>query len=1140
MSVILAFLILPSVHPFASGSSSSTPLLPQPSHNLHPALKQPSLSRTTSAAAALVAADNPNTGEYSVSLPARLIYQYANPLLRKAKNTTLETTDALPVPDARRMESSVTDLAQIYQQLRHKARATLAERQAAGTDTSLQAYLLTKALVIHQRRRLIFSGILRLINTAVQAFPALLVARLLRLVEAGLDQPASKALTAALTLVAVLTLKMITENQYFHTVVKLSTQVRGSLAGLIFDKALRLPGGGAGLAQDQAALGVGGVLNLMQSDTSIVESAALQIHTTWDGLLQLAIYSSLLYRFLGPSVFYGMAVLLATIPLNSLTLRILHRLARRENQAKDARNKRTAEAVAHMKLLKLFGWEDRFADDIDGHRRDELARHAARGVVRAVNSAISNAVPAVVLVVTLTAYARAGQPIVASTIFTAISLFNQLRFPLFFYPMLIDALANGRTATMRIANFLAAEEITPYVEKRPAVSNGGSIEMRNGNFLWSVVQGKDQATQDEAVPALANVNVAVQPGEIVAVIGTVGSGKSALIKGLLGELSPVPSTLMQANLHEDASHAGAPVNPSVVTHGNIAYCSQEAWLPKGTIREAIVFGREYDEERYRSAIYDAGLDKDIVDSLEEADPKKGQLSHETDVGEHGSALSGGQRARVSLARALYAGNDTQVFLLDDVLAALDANVGSIVFERLTRRLRKQKAAVLLVTNDPSIPRRCDRVILMGKVDSSSSSSCSTVIDQGTYDELRARGRKLEVAKAKSSDAVVDANAESEWQSASNLTDVTDTFMAAEYGDNMTSLSQISAFNDSSVLPFNDTVCIGYADPERQVSMENCPDSCNTDGIQSNCITDIDHDKVQTVEMTEMIAVYNNTHVSMAKSSAKETAHDGTAETEASKAKYLKSVDEQMSTGAIPISTYFSYLRAVRSPALIVAMLGSYLTVNGAQFFQQYTVAKWSEAASTGIGAAMGASYLQSLLNAAVVVSVFLWFRSYLLMRVGLRASSFLHGRMLKSVFRAPLSFFSSTSSGTLMSRFGKELETVDRGVPDSIGSVLFCFLQIFTSIGALAGVVTPAMLVPLALVGVFYVRTMSLFRPAARDMKRAETKTRSPIYTHFGKYHANVACPWADFSRSHSFLHTFWVYRRSFKRICNDSLRPGC
>jgi len=1061
-----------------------------------------------------------------VSLPSRLIYQYATPLLQKASRQGLDVDDAMEVPDARRMETSVTQLEETYQKLRYKSRRTLEERKVEGKATTYEAFLLTKALFIHQKRQLIFTGLLRLVNTAIQAFPALLVARLLRLVEAGDAQPVSKAVTAALTLISVLSVKMIFENQYFHNVVKLSTQVRGSLSGMIFDKALRLPAGGSGVTQqDKGAMGIGGVLNLMQSDGSIVESAALQIHTTWDGLLQLAIYTSLLYRFLGNSVFYGIAVLLATIPVNSITLRVLNRLAKLENEAKDARNKRTAESVANMKLLKLFGWEERFADDIRGHRTDELSRHVSRGVVRALNSAISNAVPALVLVVTLTAYAKAGKPIVASTIFTAISLFNQLRFPLFFYPMLIDALANGRNAMLRIANFLAAEETTPYVDKRPPINGGGgSVEMTNGNFLWSVSQNTD-GQAGESAPALANVNLDVKPGEIVAVVGSVGAGKSALIKGLLGELSPVPSTLMQAKLDDSEEYLNGESQaialdsttsvrsstrkPSVVAHGNIAYCSQEAWLPKGTIRDAIVFGREYDEERYVSAIRDAGLDRDIVNSTQEVDPKKGQLSHNTDVGEHGAALSGGQRARVSLARALYAGTDTQVFLLDDVLAALDANVGSIVFERLTKRLRKQKAAVLLVTNDPSIPRRCDRVVLMGKATQTGKSSCSTIIDQGKYDELIFRGRKLAIVDQKHT-STEERTSITVPSGAGNITNGADDLSYVGMDGNMTNgaLHSIRIVGGHSL---NDTDGLGYADPERQASMELCPDSCTTDAIGTTTVRGIDHDKSisetdneQLVNLgtTEVIAVYNDTEVSIpgqvtSKEAPKPTRSDG-KESSAS-TKNLSSVDDNMASGAIPISTYFSYFNSVRSPALVLLMLGSYLTVNGAQFFQQYTVAKWSEAASGGMSAAMGAPYLRSLLNAAAVVSVFLWLRSYLLMRVGLRASNFLHSRMLQAVFRAPLSFFSSTSSGTLMSRFGKEMQTVDSAVPDSLGSVLFCFLQIFTSIGALAGVVTPAMLVPLAIVGVLYVKTMSAFRPAARDMKRAETKTRSPIYTHFGK-----------------------------------------
>lgn len=121
------------------------------------------------------------------------------------------------------------------------------------------------------------------------------------------------------------------------------------------------------------------------------------------------------------------------------------------------------------------------------------------------------------------------------------------------------------------------------------------------------------------------------------------------------------------------------------------------------------------------------------------------------------------------------------------------------------------------------------------------------------------------------------------------------------------------------------------------------------------------------------------------------------------------------------------------------------------------------------------------------------------MRAGTRASVFLHDKMLHSVFNAPTTFFDTTPSGQILARFGKELETVDRSVPDGIGSVLFCFLQIFITVSGLAGVVTPRMLVPVVFVGIFYKSVMGKFRPAARDLKRCESKTRSPIYTHFGE-----------------------------------------
>ena len=787
---------------------------------------------------------------------------------------------------------------------------------------------------------------------------------------------------------------------------------------------------------------------------------------------------------------YGLAVLLLTIPLNSVTLRILNRMSRYENEAKDARTKRTSESIANMKLLKLQAWEHSFEDDIRAHRMEELRRHATRGIIRAINQAISNAVPALVLVVTLAAYAKTGRPIVASTIFTAISLFNQLRFPLFFYPMLIDSLANGRNALRRVSSYLSSEEITPYVEILPPLAGGrGKIEMKNGNFLWSTAKTvKDGEVATEAAPALCDVNLDIKPGEVVAVVGPVGSGKSALIKGLLGELAPVPRTVVDQSLNvpSNQTESDAPgifEQPLVVSHGNIGYCSQEAWLAKGTIREAVVFGREYDEERYLKALRDAGLDRDMVDNIDRANSKaaasQGKLSSDTDVGEGGSSLSGGQRARVALARALYAGDDTKVFLLDDPLAALDASVGSTVFERLIQRLRRSHAATVLVTNDPSIPRRCDRVILMGRY-SPSSTSCSTVVDTGTYDELLARGHDLRALSAPRVEEEEEFT-DSEQNVASDKPFVN---VAVHKKRRHRDTVRVVGGYEACV---NDTECYIQVDPEPFDNCEALPDYI------ADQIVPVIHDDRDVV-------VIENAENSNPRNSSLESTPVPQDTTAGAPTKKLASIDETMARGAVPVSTYFSYLKSVRNPILIAAMIGSFLMSNGAQYFQQYTVAKWTELGSgDAMAVALGGRYLRSLVVSAGVVSVFLWLRSFLTMRVGVRASEFLHSRMLSSVFGAPMSFFDATPSGQLLSRFGKEMETVDRAVPDSFVSVLFCFLQIFFSVAALTGMLTPAMMVPLFFVGVLYTRTMGRFRPAARDLKGAESKSRSPIYTHFGE-----------------------------------------
>jgi ABC transporter transmembrane region len=386
--------------------------------------------------------DDWKLGESSSTIFSKLLFGYVTSLVDLASKRELNDSDVFHVPVSQTMGSAVPEFTNSYQIFRNKARLnhSPSKRRTKPPVSSSESSTLCQALLWHQRRTLLVTGILRLVNTGIQAFPAILIARLLHLLETGKTISIHQSFLAATSLLLVLTLKMIIENQYFHRVVTCATQVRGSLAGMIFEKSLRLPSGalegGGSLGNPQgepsdsssSSWSDGRVLNLMQSDTAVIESTAMQLHTIWDGPLQIIMYTSLLFKYLGPSVLWGIGVLLLVIPMNSLTLRILNQMRRSENEAKDARTKRTSEAISNMKLLKLQGWETNFAQDIQAHRSEELRRHSSRGVVRALNQAISNAVPAVVLVVTLMAYAKSGRPIIASKIFTAISLFNQLRF----------------------------------------------------------------------------------------------------------------------------------------------------------------------------------------------------------------------------------------------------------------------------------------------------------------------------------------------------------------------------------------------------------------------------------------------------------------------------------------------------------------------------------------------------------------------------------------------------------------------------------------------------------------------------------------------------------------------------------------
>ena len=224
-------------------------------------------------------------------------------------------------------------------------------------------------------------------------------------------------------------------------------------------------------------------------------------------------------------------------------------------------------------------------------------------------------------------------------VFVSITYFNLMRFPMQMFPMMIMQIIESKVSLTRLQNFFNLPEIKPV-----ATSPGrpGAISVKNGSFKWS----KEADTN-----TLDNVDIEIKPGELVAVVGHIGSGKSSLISAMLNEMETVEGT--------------------VQLNGSIGYVPQEAWLQNATVRDNITFGRKYDEAYYKKCITASALITDL-DILPSGD--------QTEIGEKGINLSGGQKQRVSLARAAYAAPD--ILLLDDPLSAVDPHVAREIFDQL--------------------------------------------------------------------------------------------------------------------------------------------------------------------------------------------------------------------------------------------------------------------------------------------------------------------------------------------------------------------------------------------------------------------------------------------------------------------------
>ena len=205
---------------------------------------------------------------------------------------------------------------------------------------------------------------------------------------------------------------------------------------------------------------------------------------------------------------------------------------------------------------------------------------------------------------------------------------------------------------------------------------------------------------------LKNINLTIKEGEFICIIGEVGSGKSSLIQAILNNM-----IIQNSN------------NTKIIVNGKISYVGQEAWIQNNTVQNNILFYQPYNAEKYQKILNLCELNQDL-NSLSGGDL--------TEIGEKGVNLSGGQKARISLARAMYCDND--IYIMDDPISALDAHVGKNIMHNCIIGYLKGKTRIL-ATHALQYTSFADRIYYMEKGEIKWEGTYQELVEQKFYSEF---------------------------------------------------------------------------------------------------------------------------------------------------------------------------------------------------------------------------------------------------------------------------------------------------------------------------------------------------------------------------------------------------------------------